>query len=91
MILTHDSSFERLYKAAFLTSEPFWIKGSTLAGNEFVETALLPENWQILGHLNGNAICTLQVIDSCGEGENLKPGLGQITGTKSNVIIFPRN
>lgn len=60
MIVVHDSSFEKLYKAAFITSEPFWTKGSTLSGNEFHDTASLAKEWHILDHLNGNAICELR-------------------------------
>ncbi|CAM9769234.1 unnamed protein product [Ectocarpus sp. 6 AP-2014] len=54
--VTHETSFERLYKAAFTTEEPFWMKGSTLDGAEFHETAMVQEMWHIIGHLNGNAI-----------------------------------
>lgn len=57
VVVAHDKSFERLYHAAFTTAEPFWVKGSTLAGTEFHETATVPHMWFILGHLNGNAIC----------------------------------
>ena len=32
------------------------MKGSTLAGVNFHETAVLPENHYLLGHINGNAI-----------------------------------
>lgn len=57
VMVAHPTSFERLYKAAFLSSEEFWVKGSTLAGKEFHETAGVSGMWHILGHLNGNAIC----------------------------------
>lgn len=33
------------------------MKGSTLDGAEFHETAMVQEMWHIIGHLNGNAIC----------------------------------
>eukprot|EP00903_Cladosiphon_okamuranus_P019502 g17934.t1 len=56
VVVAHPTSFERLYKAAFFTSEHFWVKGSTLSGAEFHETAGVSEMWHILGHLNGNAI-----------------------------------
>ena len=57
VVVAHPTSFDRLYKAAFFSSEEFWVKGSTLAGKEFHETAGLSEMRHILGHLNGNAIC----------------------------------
>ena len=49
-------SFEKLYAAAFGGVEPFWMKGSTLAGVNFHETVVLPESRHMLGHINGNAI-----------------------------------
>lgn len=55
--VAHASSFSRLYEAAVGSSEPFWVKGSTVNGNEFHETASVTELRLILGHLNGNAIC----------------------------------
>lgn len=54
--VAHASRFSRLYEAAAGSSEPFWVKGSTLNGNEFNETASVTELRLILGHLNGNAI-----------------------------------
>lgn len=57
VIVAHPTSFERLYAAAFDSTEPFWMKGSTLTGVEFHETACVSEMRHILGHLNGNAIC----------------------------------
>lgn len=33
VVVAHESSFHRLHEAAFANSEPFWIKGSTLAGD----------------------------------------------------------
>lgn len=59
IIVAHSSSFSRLYEAAFFSSEWFWVKGSTLSGTEFHQTATLTKMWHILGHLNGNAICKL--------------------------------
>ncbi|CAM9750544.1 unnamed protein product [Ectocarpus sp. 4 AP-2014] len=56
IIVAHSSSFSRLYEAAFFSSEWFWVKGSTLSGTEFHQTATLTKMWHILGHLNGNAI-----------------------------------
>eukprot|EP00903_Cladosiphon_okamuranus_P021318 g19589.t1 len=56
VVVAHPTSFDRLYKAAFFSAEPFWVKGSTLTGAEFHETAAVSEMWHILGHLNGNAI-----------------------------------
>ncbi|CAM9650691.1 unnamed protein product, partial [Ectocarpus sp. 12 AP-2014] len=53
--VAHSTSFSRLYDAAFF-SEPFWVKGSTLGGTEFHQTAHISDMWHILGHLNGNAI-----------------------------------
>ncbi|CAN0285107.1 unnamed protein product [Ectocarpus sp. 6 AP-2014] len=55
VLVAHSTSFSRLYEAAF-SSEPFWVKGSTLVGTEFHQTAKLRDMWHILGHLNGNAI-----------------------------------
>ncbi|CAM9352251.1 unnamed protein product, partial [Ectocarpus sp. 13 AM-2016] len=55
VFVAHSTSFSRLYEAAFY-SEPFWVKGSTLGGTEFHQTAHLRDMWHILGHLNGNAI-----------------------------------
>lgn len=57
VVVAHPSSFDRLYKAAFFSAEEFWVKGSTLAGKEFHDTAGVSDMWHILGHLNGNAIC----------------------------------
>ncbi|CAM9226822.1 unnamed protein product, partial [Hapterophycus canaliculatus] len=56
VVVAHPTSFGKLYDAAFTSSEPFWVKGSTLAGTEFHETAGVTELWHILGHLNGNAL-----------------------------------
>lgn len=56
VLVAHSTSFSRLYDAAF-SSEPFWVKGSTLAGTEFHQTAKLRDMWHVLGHLNGNALC----------------------------------
>ncbi|CAM9279034.1 unnamed protein product, partial [Ectocarpus sp. 12 AP-2014] len=55
VLVAHHTSFSRLYETAFC-SEPFWVKGSTLAGTEFHQTATVRDMWHILGHLNGNAI-----------------------------------
>ncbi|CAM9176020.1 unnamed protein product, partial [Ectocarpus sp. 8 AP-2014] len=55
VLVAHSTSFSRLYEAAF-SSEPFWVKGSTLVGTEFHQTAKLRDMWHVLGHLNGNAI-----------------------------------
>lgn len=54
--VAHDQSFERLYNAAFDDGEPFWVKGSILAGTNFHGTAAVTDNWRVLGHINGNAI-----------------------------------
>eukprot|EP00903_Cladosiphon_okamuranus_P008190 g7887.t1 len=56
VVVAHPTSFEMLYKAACFSPEEFWMKGSTLAGSEFHDTAGVSEMWHILGHLNGNAI-----------------------------------
>ncbi|CAM9369292.1 unnamed protein product [Ectocarpus sp. 12 AP-2014] len=55
VLVAHATGFSRLYDAAF-SSEPFWMKGSTLAGTEFHQTAKLRDMWHVLGHLNGNAL-----------------------------------
>lgn len=57
IVVAQNTSFEKLYQATFGNSEPFWVKGSTLLGTEFHETATLPDMQFVLGHLNGNAIC----------------------------------
>ncbi|CAM9328797.1 unnamed protein product, partial [Ectocarpus sp. 12 AP-2014] len=54
--VAHDKSFEKLYIAAFDVVEPFWVKGSILAGTNFHGTATITDNWHMLGHINGNAI-----------------------------------
>ncbi|CAB1101450.1 unnamed protein product [Ectocarpus sp. CCAP 1310/34] len=54
--VAHDKSFEKLYIAAFDVVEPFWVKGSVLAGTNFHGTATITDNWRMLGHINGNAI-----------------------------------
>lgn len=59
IIVAHSSSFTRLYDATFFSPDWFWVKGSTLTGTEFHETAALTDMWYVLGHLNGNAICEL--------------------------------
>lgn len=56
VLVTQDSSFEQLYYAAFDSTEDFWVKGSTLEGVDFHETATRTNMWHVLGHLNGNAI-----------------------------------
>lgn len=58
--VAHETSFERLgrlYESAMEAEEPFWVKGSPLAGVQLHQTATLPNKWSTLGHLNGNAIC----------------------------------
>lgn len=66
IVVAHPESFDRLYKAAFFCTEGFWMKGSTLAGREFHDTAGVSEMWHILGHLNGNAICESRCSRSFG-------------------------
>lgn len=55
-IVAHNQSFEMLYRSAFGGVEPFWVKGSTLAGTNFHATVVTPEQRHVVGHLNGNAI-----------------------------------
>lgn len=55
--VAQEESFDKLYHAAFAGEDPFWVKGSVLAGPNFHETATMPSMWHILGHINGNAIC----------------------------------
>ncbi|CAB1105681.1 unnamed protein product [Ectocarpus sp. CCAP 1310/34] len=43
VVVAHSSSFTRLYNAAFSSAERFWVKGSTLTGTEFHETAALTD------------------------------------------------
>ncbi|CAM9361612.1 unnamed protein product, partial [Choristocarpus tenellus] len=54
--VTAKNAFDMLYESAFFASEPFWVKGSTFAGNNFHSTAVARDSWHILGHINGNAI-----------------------------------
>ncbi|CAM9670176.1 unnamed protein product, partial [Ectocarpus fasciculatus] len=56
VLVAHGKSFEKLYMAAFDAVEPFWVKGSILAGTNFHGTATITDNWHMLGHINGNAI-----------------------------------
>lgn len=56
VLVAHERSFEELYHATFHGVEPFWVKGSTLAGTNFHGTAALTGLWHVLGHINGNAI-----------------------------------
>lgn len=71
VLVAHSTSFSRLYEAAF-SSEPFWVKGSTLVGTEFHQTAKLRDMWHVLGHLNGNAICEcLAAAIRCGRSQYL--------------------
>lgn len=56
VMVVDDRSFEHLYHAAFTGAEPFWMKGSSLAGTNFHGTAAITDNWHVLGHINGNAI-----------------------------------
>lgn len=66
IVVVQSTSFEKLYHATFGNSEPFWVKGSTLLGTEFHETATLPDMQFILGHLNGNAICKCMLEQRAG-------------------------
>lgn len=56
VLVAHDRSFEMLYRSAFGSVEPFWIKGSILEGTNFHDTVIGLEQRHILGHINGNAI-----------------------------------
>ncbi|CAM9556287.1 unnamed protein product [Choristocarpus tenellus] len=56
VIVAHETSFERLYSTSFYNNEAFWVKGSTLDGDNFHDTAIMPDSWHVIGHLNGNAI-----------------------------------
>ena len=56
VMVAHDTSFEHLYHAAFGGGEPFWVKGSVLAGASFHKSAIESDMWHVLGHINGNAI-----------------------------------
>lgn len=57
VLVSHGKSFDHLYNAAFAGGgEPFWMKGSTLAGTNFHGTAAITDHWHVLGHINGNAI-----------------------------------
>eukprot|EP00903_Cladosiphon_okamuranus_P005533 g5510.t1 len=56
VLVAHDQSFEKLHHAAFDAVEPFWVKGSNLAGTNFHGTATITDHWKVLGHINGNAI-----------------------------------
>eukprot|EP00904_Undaria_pinnatifida_P002830 jgi/Undpi1/12548/HiC_scaffold_6.g02217.m1 len=54
--VAHNTSFKRLYHAAFSDTEPFWVKGSVLTGGSFHQAASDINMWHVLGHINGNAI-----------------------------------
>ncbi|CAN0146627.1 unnamed protein product, partial [Ectocarpus sp. 13 AM-2016] len=56
VLVASDNSFEELYHAAFRVNEEFWVKGSNLEGTSFPSSAEASEMWQVLGHINGNAI-----------------------------------
>ncbi|CAN0201368.1 unnamed protein product, partial [Ectocarpus sp. 12 AP-2014] len=56
VLVASDNSFEELYHAAFRVNEEFWVKGSNLEGTSFHSNADAIEMWQVLGHINGNAI-----------------------------------
>ncbi|CAM9138496.1 unnamed protein product [Ectocarpus sp. 12 AP-2014] len=56
VLVASDDSFEELYYAAFRVNEEFWVKGSNLEGTSFPSSAEASEMWQVLGHINGNAI-----------------------------------
>ncbi|CAM9634328.1 unnamed protein product, partial [Scytosiphon promiscuus] len=56
VVVAHEDSFSQLYQSAFGSSHPYWVKGSVLAGKNFHETATISGFWNILGHINGNAL-----------------------------------
>ncbi|CBJ28664.1 hypothetical protein Esi_0117_0037 [Ectocarpus siliculosus] len=56
VLVASDNSFEELYHAAFRVNEEFWVKGSNLEGTSFPSSAEASGMWQVLGHINGNAI-----------------------------------
>eukprot|EP00903_Cladosiphon_okamuranus_P008109 g7816.t1 len=56
VLVATDRSFEELYVAAFQVNEEFWVKGSNLEGTSFHSSAEMTGMWQVLGHINGNAI-----------------------------------
>ncbi|CAB1098702.1 unnamed protein product [Ectocarpus sp. CCAP 1310/34] len=56
VLVASDNSFEELYHAALRVNEEFWVKGSKLEGTSFHSSAEASEMWQVLGHINGNAI-----------------------------------
>ncbi len=47
VLVAHDQSFEKLHHAAFNAVEPFWVKGSTLAGTNFHGTAAITDHWKV--------------------------------------------
>lgn len=56
VLVASEHSFEQLYNAAFHEPQDFWIKGSHMGGTEFHTTAGSQELWNVLGHINGNAL-----------------------------------
>lgn len=56
VLVARETSFKQLYHASFNVPEPFWVKGSVLAGTNFHNTAINADMWHVLGHINGNAI-----------------------------------
>ncbi|CAM9549362.1 unnamed protein product, partial [Phaeothamnion confervicola] len=59
--ITSTDAFDVLYDLAFDADghTPYWVKGGSLMGNEFHDSAKDAENWEFLGHINGNALYTL--------------------------------
>lgn len=47
VLVAHDQSFDKLYRAAFDAVEPFWVKGSTLTGTNFHGTAAITDHWKV--------------------------------------------
>lgn len=57
-----NNAFDTLWDTAF-THEQFWVKGATLKGATFHETAKVPAYQSILGHINGNGLYNLNSVE----------------------------
>ena len=56
VLVTSERAFEQLYHSAFNETPDFWVKGSRMEGTDFHSNANSKEMWNVLGHINGNAI-----------------------------------
>lgn len=57
--LLDPNAFEILWRSAYV-SDTYWMKGATLKGDTFHESAKYTKYWSMLGHINGNALYNLR-------------------------------